>query len=53
MMDNFGYGKLTDVLTKKTINLIYNKHKIIIDPHTAVGVSVGQKELKTKEKEYI
>ena len=50
MMDNFGYGKLTDVLTKKTINLIYNKHKIIIDPHTAVGVSVGQKELKTKEK---
>ena len=40
MMDNFGYGKLTDVLTKKTIKLIYNKYKIIIDPHTAVGVSV-------------
>ena len=50
MLNTFGYGKLTDYSTKKTIKFIYNKYKVIIDPHTAVGISVGQKQLKTKEK---
>ena len=36
--------------TKKTIGEIFNKYKLIIDPHTAVGLSVGDKELNNKEK---
>ena len=46
----FGYGKLSDSETKKTISQIYNRYKLIIDPHTAVGISVGDKELNNKEK---
>ena len=50
MRKTFGYGKLSDSETKKTISQIYNKYKLIIDPHTAVGISVGDKELNNKEK---
>ena len=46
----FGYGKISDSETKKTICQIYNKYKLIIDPHTAVGISVGDKELNNNEK---
>ena len=50
MRKTFGYGNLSDSETKKTISQIYNKYKLIIDPHTAVGISVGDKELNNKEK---
>ena len=46
----FGYGKLSDAETKKTISQIYDRYKLIIDPHTAVGISVGNRELNHKEK---
>ena len=50
MRETFGYGKLSDSETKTTISQIYNKYKLFIDPHTAVGISVGEKELDNNEK---
>ena len=50
MLKIFSSGKLSDIDTMKTIEKIYKKFKIIIDPHTAVGYSVGKKILKEENK---
>ena len=50
MRKTFGYGRLSDFETKKTINQIFNRYKLIVDPHTAVGLSVGEKQLDKKER---
>ncbi len=50
MLEVFSSGKLSDINTMKTIEKIYKKFKIIIDPHTAVGYSVGKKLLKEDNK---
>jgi threonine synthase len=39
----FSAGSLTEEETKLTIKSIYNTDKILIDPHTAVGVGVANK----------
>ena len=50
MRKTFGYGKISDFETKKTINQIFDRYKLIVDPHTAVGLSVGDKQLDKKER---
>ena len=50
MLNEFSGGKLNDRAILNTINDIYKKFSIIIDPHTAVGYSVGNKILKKSEK---
>ena len=50
MRKTFGYGRLSDSETKKTINQIFDRYKVIVDPHTAVGLSVGEKQLDKKER---
>ncbi|MEE2694954.1 MAG: threonine synthase [Pseudomonadota bacterium] len=49
MKDFFEFGKLSDKETIKTIQTMAKKYNIIIDPHTAVGCSVGKKKLKDSE----
>ena len=50
----FESGKLDDKETIKTIKFFKNKYDIIIDPHTAVGCSVGNKKLsKSKKRVYL
>ncbi len=50
----FESGKLDDVQTIKTIKFFKEKYDIIIDPHTAVGCSVGKKKLsKSKKRVYL
>ncbi len=46
----FKSGKLDDKNTKETIKILNDKYNIIVDPHTAVGIAVGQKELSNHEK---
>ena len=46
----FRGGKASDEETKLIINKIFKNNKIIIDPHTAVGIHVGRKILDKKEK---
>ena len=50
MLKDFKGGSISDNETKKTINKIFKKFNIIIDPHTAVGYAVGKKLLKDSEK---
>ena len=50
MLKDFEGGSISDNETKKTINKIFKKFNIIIDPHTAVGYAVGKKLLKDSEK---
>ncbi len=50
MLNEFSGGKLNDRAILNTIKYIYKKFSIIIDPHTAVGYSVGNKILKKSEK---
>lgn len=50
MRDIFEYGKISDIATKKTIEKINKNYNVIIDPHTAVGLSVGNEKLNKKEK---
>jgi len=40
---NFCSGSLSDEETKLVINNFYKKEKILIDPHTAVGIGVANK----------
>jgi len=46
----FKAGRIKDNETLKTINYVYEKYGIIIDPHTAVGCSVGKKHLDGTNK---
>lgn len=46
----FKSGKLNDEKTKETIKFIKDKYNIILDPHTAVGIAVGKKELSNQDK---
>ena len=50
MLIDFNGGSISDTETKKTINNIFKKYNIIVDPHTAVGYAVGKKLLKDSEK---
>ena len=50
MRKTFGYGRISDFKTKKTINKIFDRYKLIVDPHTAVGLSVGDEQLDKKER---
>jgi len=38
----FYFGSVSDTDTINTIKQIYNDYKIVIDPHTAVGISLGR-----------
>jgi len=46
----FYSGKLSDQETINTIKGIYHDFKLVIDPHTAVGLAVGRKVLNDNEK---
>ena len=46
----FGYGRLNDDETAQSIKLISENFGIILDPHTAVGLSIGRKVLADNEK---
>ena len=50
MISNFKSDKLSDNETIKTISEAFKQHKLILDPHSAVGFSVGKKVLKDCEK---
>jgi len=41
--ENFSSESLTDNETKLTIKDFYQNHKVLIDPHTAIGVGVANK----------
>ena len=49
MRKTFGYGRISDFETKKQL-IKFDKYKLILDPHTAVGLSVGDKQLDKKER---
>ena len=54
MRKTFGYGRISDFETKKTINKIFDRYKLIVDPHTAVGLSAWEmNNLIKKKEEYI
>ena len=38
----FYFGSVSDTDTVSTIKQIFNDYKIVIDPHTAVGISLGR-----------
>ena len=50
ILNEFYGGKLSDKDTLKAIKEIFVNHNIIVDPHTAVGYSVGKKILSDKDK---
>ncbi len=50
ILNEFVGGRVDDVKTKDTILEIYKKFKIVLDPHTAVGVRVGREKTHNKEK---
>ena len=50
ILENFKAGKLNDNQTKKSIKLMFDENEVVIDPHTAVGFSVGRKVLNKNEK---
>ncbi len=50
MLNTFDAGKLSDEDTLLAIRSIFKNHNIIVDPHTAVGYSVGKRILKDSEK---
>jgi len=50
MLKIFTSGKLNDNETMETIDKLYRNFKIIIDPHTAVGYSVGKRLLNKDNK---
>ena len=50
ILKEFAGGSVSDSKTKQSIKKIYNDFNIIIDPHTAVGYSIGKKLLKNNEK---
>lgn len=50
MKDTFSYGRLSDKETLISIKKVFKKSGIIIDPHTAVGYSIGQTVLDKSEK---
>ncbi len=50
MKDSFNYGRLGDKETLLSIEKIFKEFRIILDPHTAVGVSIGQTVLDDSEK---
>jgi threonine synthase len=45
----FEFGKVSDKETIQTIQEMANKYDVIIDPHTAVGYSVGKRKLKEEK----
>ncbi len=50
ILEDFYSGKLSDKETINTIKDIYCDFKLVIDPHTAVGLAVGRKVLNDTEK---
>ena len=50
MKNSFRYGRLNDKETLTSINKIFKRFRIIIDPHTAVGYSIGKTVLDDSEK---
>ena len=50
ILNEFYGGMLSDEDTLKAIKAIFVNHNIIVDPHTAVGYSVGKKILSDKDK---
>lgn len=50
MRVSFSYGRLSDKETLISIEKIFKKYRIILDPHTAVGYSIGQAVLDNSEK---
>ena len=44
----FYFGSVSDTDTANTIKKIFNDYKIIIDPHTAVGINLGRSILKSE-----
>jgi threonine synthase len=50
MRNSFRYGRLNDKETLSSINKIFKRFRIIIDPHTAVGYSIGKTVLDDSEK---
>ena len=50
MLKDFAGGSVSDDDTKKTIKYIFKKFNFIIDPHTAVGYTVGKRLLDDNEK---
>lgn len=49
----FKGGKIDDKQTIFTIKDIYEKFKVIIDPHTAVGLCIGRKILKKSDQKIV
>lgn len=49
----FKGGKIDDKQTISTIKDIYEKFKLIIDPHTAVGLQIGRKILKENDQKIV
>ncbi len=41
--DSFLAGSVDDTETLKTIRSLYEQHNYLVDPHTAVGISVGNR----------
>ncbi len=50
ILKEFEGGTVSDNKTRKTIKKIYDDFNIIIDPHTAVGYSIGKELLNNNEK---
>jgi threonine synthase len=50
MKSSFSYGRLNDKETLTSIKKIFKSFRIIIDPHTAVGYSIGKTVLDDSEK---
>ena len=50
ILKDFEGGCITDSETRETLKNFYNKFKLIIDPHTAVGYAVGKKILNDSDK---
>ena len=47
--DFFYFGSVSDTDTVNTIKQIFNEYKVIIDPHTAVGISLGRSILGSED----
>ena len=41
--DNFLSDSLSEQETRRIISQTYNDHKILVDPHTAIGIGVAKK----------
>ena len=50
ILKDFDGGSISDNETRKTIDYVFKKFNLVIDPHTAVGYAVGKKLLDESEK---